>query len=153
MRAWAEGVAQEIAAPRLAADGAAHQGARRQHHVDAAATPPPILPDAAPAAADAAVPPTPNREAMMNKILSGLAIATLMTACVRAETAADSTATTTSDPVITAAATAKAIEANPAGADSILKAAGHTPDSFQQLMYDIASDSTKAAAFAAARKP
>jgi hypothetical protein len=90
---------------------------------------------------------------MMNKILSGLAIATLMTACVRAETAADSTATTTSDPVITAAATAKAIDANPARADSILNAAGHTPDSFQQLMYDIASDSTKAAAFAAARKP
>jgi uncharacterized lipoprotein YajG len=90
----------------------------------------------------------------MKKLIPGIAMA-LLIACARAETSADSTAvvaTPTSDPVAVAA-TVKALEANPAGADSILKAAGHTPESFQQLMYDIAADSTKAAAYAAAKGP
>jgi hypothetical protein len=86
----------------------------------------------------------------MKRLISGLALAAAMSACARGENAADSTAAS-SDPVVTAAATAKAIEANPAGADSILKAAGYTRESFQQLMYDIAADSAKAAAFAAAK--
>lgn len=50
-----------------------------------------------------------------------------------------------------AARVASAMEANPAAADSILKAAGYTRDSFEALMYDIAADSASAAAYAAAR--
>ena len=52
----------------------------------------------------------------------------------------------------TAAAIANAIAAKPAAADSILKANGHTRDSFEALMYDIASDSAMSVAYAAARK-
>jgi hypothetical protein len=87
----------------------------------------------------------------MKQLIAGLVIATAIAGCARGDTAADSSAA--ADPVIAAAATAKAIEANPAGADSILKAGGYTLESFQQLMYDIAADSTKAAAFAAAKGP
>lgn len=50
-----------------------------------------------------------------------------------------------------AAAVANAIDANPAAADSILRAAGYTPDSFERLMYDIAADSASSAAYAAVR--
>lgn len=50
-----------------------------------------------------------------------------------------------------AARLANAIEALPSSADSILKAAGHTPESFQQLMYDIAADSAMSAEYAATR--
>ena len=91
----------------------------------------------------------------MRKSIFALAIAVAISACARAENAADSTAATTTpaDPVVAAAATAKAIEANPAAADSILTAAGYTRESFQQLMYDIAADSAKAAAYAAAKVP
>lgn len=53
---------------------------------------------------------------------------------------------------IAAAAIANAIAAKPAAADSILKANGHTSDSFQTLMYDIASDSAMSAAYAAKKK-
>ena len=52
----------------------------------------------------------------------------------------------------TAASVANAIEANPAGADSILRAAGYTRDSFQQVMYEIAADSAMSAEYAAAKK-
>lgn len=52
----------------------------------------------------------------------------------------------------TAASVANAIEANPAGADSILRAAGYTRDSFQQAMYEIAADSAMSAEYAAAKK-
>lgn len=51
----------------------------------------------------------------------------------------------------TAAKLANAIAANPAGADSILSAAGYTRDSFQQLMYEIAADSALSASYAAAK--
>lgn len=89
----------------------------------------------------------------MKKLIAGFAIALAMSACSRGDGTADSTTATPADPVIAAATTAKAIEANPTAADSILTAAGYTRESFQQLMYDIAADSTKAAAFAAARTP
>jgi 5,10-methylene-tetrahydrofolate dehydrogenase/methenyl tetrahydrofolate cyclohydrolase len=90
----------------------------------------------------------------MKKSIVALAIAVAISACARAETGTDTTAAaTTADPVVTAAATAKAIEANPAATDSILTAAGYTRESFQQLMYDIAADSAKAAAYAAAKVP
>lgn len=88
----------------------------------------------------------------MKTLIVGLAIATMLAGCGRGDTAADSSGAS-ADPVIAAASTAKAIEANPAGADSILKAAGYTLESFQELMYDIAADSTKAAAFVAAKGP
>ena len=52
-----------------------------------------------------------------------------------------------------AAAVSNAIAANPAGADSILKANGHTPESFEQLMFRIAADSASSATYAAAKTP
>jgi hypothetical protein len=51
-----------------------------------------------------------------------------------------------------AAAVANAIAAKPAAADSILKANGYTSESFQALMYDIASDSAMSVAYAAKKK-
>lgn len=54
---------------------------------------------------------------------------------------------------ILAARVANAIARTPGSADSILSAAGYTAQSFERLMYDIASDSAEAAAYAAARNP
>lgn len=62
-------------------------------------------------------------------------------------------AESTADRAATAAALANAIAANPALTDSILSVAGFTPDSFQQLMYEIAADSAMSASYAAARIP
>lgn len=86
------------------------------------------------------------------------ALLVLGTACERTEfpatdTGAASGATTAAtDRVATAAMVSNAIAANPAGADSILKANGLTADEFQRLMYDIARDSSQSAAYAAAKK-
>lgn len=88
----------------------------------------------------------------MKRLMVCLAAAVAVAGCARGETGVDST-TVAADPVVAAAATAKAIEANPAGADSILSAAGYTRESFQQFMYEVAADSTKAAAYAAAKGP
>ena len=91
----------------------------------------------------------------MKKLIPGMIAAVVLVSCAGGETTSDSATAATSsaatDTVAAAAATARAIEANPAGADSILKASGYTVESFQQLMYDIAADSSKAAAFASAR--
>lgn len=57
----------------------------------------------------------------------------------------------TADRAVTAAVVANAIAANPTAADSILSVAGYTPDSFQQLMYEIAADSAMSASYSAAR--
>lgn len=65
--------------------------------------------------------------------------------------AAAAATASTADRALTAAALANAIAANPMATDSILSAAGYTPDSFQQLMYEIAADSAMSAAYAAAR--
>ena len=79
-------------------------------------------------------------------------------ACGSGEKKSDTTAAATtpaapaSSRARTAAAVANAIEANPAKADSILKAAGYTRDSFQQAMYEIAADSAMSADYAAAKK-
>ena len=79
-------------------------------------------------------------------------------ACAGGEKKSDTTAvaaapaTATNNRARTAASVANAIEANPAGADSILKAAGYTRDSFQQAMYEIAADSAMSADYAAAKK-
>ena len=56
------------------------------------------------------------------------------------------------DRAAAAAAIANAVAAKPAAADSILKANGQTTESFQALMYDIASDSAMSVRYAAARK-
>ena len=79
-------------------------------------------------------------------------------ACASGEKKSDTTAVTTTSAAPannrarTAASVANAIEANPAKADSILKAAGFTRDSFQQAMYEIAADSAMSADYAAAKK-
>lgn len=73
------------------------------------------------------------------------------------DTAAAASATTSASPADdrarTAATVAKAIEANPAGADSILEANGYTRESFEELMYEIAADSALSATYAAAHAP
>ena len=89
----------------------------------------------------------------MKRLMRGVAIALAVAGCARADNAADSTTAAAADPVVAAAATAKAIEANPAAADSILTAAGYTRESFQQFMYEIAADSAKSAAYSAAKGP
>jgi hypothetical protein len=78
-------------------------------------------------------------------------------ACAGGEKKSDTTVVATdaapgSGRARTAASVANAIEANPAKADSILKAAGYTRDSFQQAMYEIAADSVMSAEYAAAKK-
>lgn len=67
-------------------------------------------------------------------------------------TAATTTTAPSEERARAAAAVSNAIAANPAAADSILSANGHTRDSFQQLMYDIAADSTLSASYAAAKQ-
>lgn len=88
-------------------------------------------------------------------VMTALLLATA--ACAGGEKKSDSTAVATAstpgnDRARTAASVANAIEANPAKADSILKAAGYTRDSFQQAMYEIAADSAMSADYAAAKK-
>ena len=86
----------------------------------------------------------------MRVLVAAAALALIISACAKTDGPAVGTAS--DDPAV-AAATAKAIEASPAAADSILKAAGHTQESFEKLMYDIAADSAKSAAYAAAKTP
>ena len=52
-----------------------------------------------------------------------------------------------------AAAVANAIAAKPSAADSILRAAGYTPEEFERLLYDIAADSAMSAAYSTAKSP
>lgn len=66
--------------------------------------------------------------------------------------AASTTAAPAAGRADSAAAVAKALAANPAKADSILTAAGHTRASFAELMYDIAADSAMSATYAAAHE-
>lgn len=85
------------------------------------------------------------------------ALLVLVAACAKKESAAGdsagSVATTAapSDDAARAAAVSNAIAANPAGADSILKANGWTAEQFEKMMYDIAADSAKSAQYAAAK--
>ena len=79
--------------------------------------------------------------------------------CSRAEDADTDTAAvapaagadSTSERARSAASLADAIAANPAAADSILRAAGYTREGFEALMYEIAADSAMSATFAAAK--
>ncbi|HEX7023852.1 MAG TPA: hypothetical protein VF187_03455 [Gemmatimonadales bacterium] len=89
------------------------------------------------------------------RVLSlGIAVLLAATGCARGEEKPDTpvvTTTTGADRAVGAAAVANAIAERPSAADSILKAAGYTPDSFQALMYEIAADSAMSAAYAAAK--
>jgi hypothetical protein len=89
------------------------------------------------------------------RILSlGVAMLLAVSACVKSDAAAVAATSTTAPAdhrARTAALTANAMAANPAAADSILRASGYTKDGFEKLMYEIAADSAKSAEYAAAR--
>ncbi len=92
----------------------------------------------------------------MRVIYLGLAALLAVSACAKNDKNADTAAQLAPSPVElarSAALTANALAANPTSADSILKAAGHTQESFQRQMYEIAADSEMSAAYASARKP
>lgn len=92
----------------------------------------------------------------MRVLTLGLAALLAVSACAKNDTPADRGAQMAPSPTElarNAALTANAVAANPAAADSILKAAGHTQESFQRQMYEIAADSEMSAAYASARKP
>jgi hypothetical protein len=91
----------------------------------------------------------------MSSIRVCAALLLLVAACARTESASDTTAGTAAtvpDRATKAAAVSNAIAANPAAADSILKANGYTQEDFQKEMYEIAADSAQSAAYAAAKK-
>ena len=92
----------------------------------------------------------------MNKLTSLLAVLALA-ACARGDNAATDTTTAMAAPTASAdtkaANVANAIAANPAAADSILTANGYTRESFEAEIFAIAADSTRSAAFAAAKAP
>ena len=84
-----------------------------------------------------------------------LAVALLVaaTACTEGRDRTDTagaTDTSAASRARNAARVANAIAARPAAADSILRAAGYTPEEFERLMYEIAADSAMSAAYAAA---
>lgn len=90
----------------------------------------------------------------MRVLYLGLAALVAVSGCKGSETSADTTvvaATPAADRARSAAVAANAIAANPAAADSILKAGGYTRDGFEKLMYEIAADSAMSAAYASAR--
>ena len=90
----------------------------------------------------------------MRYLCLGAAVLLIVVGCTRREKSADTAAvaaTPTADRAQTAASVANAIAANPSAADSILRAAGYTRDSFQKLMYEIAADSAMSAEYAATK--
>ncbi|MEX0692420.1 MAG: hypothetical protein WD043_11315 [Gemmatimonadales bacterium] len=84
------------------------------------------------------------------------AVLVLAAGCTRSDAEADDTRHTAdatraaSTPVDRAVAVARALHANPAATDSILSAHGLNRAGFDALMYDIASDSAWARAYAEA---
>jgi hypothetical protein len=88
----------------------------------------------------------------MNARIHGFALGAgliLAAACGRpgGESASAAGGTSTTTPLDRAVAVARAIQATPAAADSILAAHGLTRDGFDSLMYDIAADSSLARAY------
>ena len=79
--------------------------------------------------------------------------------CARDTGNADTAGATTTavaapaDSATAAAAISNAVAANPSAADSILRANGHTPESFERLLYEIAADSAMSARYVAAKGP
>lgn len=83
-----------------------------------------------------------------------VALVLVATSCARdaSENAGSTSAASEMDRATSAAAVSNAIAANPAAADSILRAHGYTTADFERLMYDIASDSAMSARYAAAKR-
>ena len=88
----------------------------------------------------------------MTRTLSLIAVALLCAACAKPDAGSDTTAAATPmDSNAKAAMVSDAIMANPAAADSILKANGYTAESFQAEMFAISADSSRSAMYVAAR--
>jgi hypothetical protein len=88
----------------------------------------------------------------MKAIYVGSLVVLSAIGCARGDGSADSaTMAGNADPAQRAAGVANAIAANPAGADSILTAAGFTRESFDKQLLDIAADSAMSARYAAAK--
>ena len=80
----------------------------------------------------------------------------LLAACAGSDDGTNTAAardTTAAGRARAAAAVANAIAAKPSAADSILRAAGYTPEEFERLLYDIAADSAMSAAYSTAKSP
>jgi hypothetical protein len=90
----------------------------------------------------------------MKSITSFMAAVLLAAACAKGDSSGDTSAaaSTTMDANAKAAMVSDAIAANPSKADSILTANGYTKESFEREMYEIAADSSRSAAYAAAKK-
>lgn len=91
----------------------------------------------------------------MKRLMTFAAIV-LIAACARGERAAGDTAAATPSPAnadARAASVSDAIARNPAAADSILTANGFTRESFERELFAIAADSSRSAAYAAAKAP
>lgn len=95
----------------------------------------------------------------MSPMRMSAALLVLVAACARSESASDTTISAViaesappSDATV-AAQISNAIAANPAAADSILRANGHTAETFEAVMYQLAQDSAQSAEYAAARRP
>ncbi len=92
----------------------------------------------------------------MRVLYLGLAALLAVSACAKNDKTADTGAQLAPSPTDlarSAALIANAVASNPAAADSILKAAGHTQESFQRQMYEIAADSEMSAVYASAKNP
>lgn len=89
----------------------------------------------------------------MTKTLALIAVALFTAACAKPDAASDTTAAASAsmDANAKAAMVSDAIMANPAAADSILKANGYTAESFQAEMFAISADSSRSAMYVAAR--
>jgi hypothetical protein len=88
----------------------------------------------------------------MTRTHSLIAAALLFAACAKPDAASDTTAATAGmDSNAKAAMVSDAIMANPAAADSILKANGYTAESFQAEMFAISADSSRSAMYVASR--
>lgn len=84
---------------------------------------------------------------MTSRLLPLAAFAFVVTACTKPPAPV-----ATIDPVTAAATIAKAINASPSKADSILLANHYTAEAFEKVLWDIAADSTSAAAYAVAMR-
>ena len=87
------------------------------------------------------------------KPMTSLAVMMMLAACARADRAAGDTGATAASTEAKAAAVSNAIAANPGAADSILTANGYTRESFEREIFAIAADSSRSAAYAAAKAP
>lgn len=91
------------------------------------------------------------------KRLASIAAIVLLAACAKADrTEGDTSMATAAAPDnadAKAASVSDAIASNPAAADSILTANGYTRESFERELFAIAADSSRSAAYAAAKTP